>query len=421
MSATGSEIRDQLLKGVLPWWLENGVDRENGGVFTCFSNAGRLLSNEKYTWSQGRWAWLCSRIAFDSGDGIIAENPQLWAALSIETARFIQEHAILDGSVTAYRTSAEGQALPSGPQGEIAVSVLADLFAGLGLAGAARLPEAAGRERDEWLQSAHALLAHAEERIEARKAPSEPYPVRAGFKDAAGLMLLLNVGAQLHLACGSVESAETAGAALSQLLGDGSSEGMWKADTWWEYRPDSGDDLDTLLARHRTPGHLLEMLWMVMEAAEIVPGLAPSIPDWLPDLAIRALEAGWDDQHGGIFRYVDSTGDEPRGRLFGNDPYETLVTQTWDTKLWWVQVEALYATRLLAERFGRPDLLDWHERIWSYTLGTFPDPSGQEWLQIRDREGKPLDKVVALPVKDPFHIARSLLLTTELETRRTHT
>ncbi|BAS14424.1 N-acylglucosamine 2-epimerase [Arthrobacter sp. Hiyo8] len=129
MSATGSEIRDQLLKGVLPWWLENGVDRENGGVFTCFSNAGRLLSNEKYTWSQGRWAWLCSRIAFDSGDGIIAENPQLWAALSIETARFIQEHAILDGSVTAYRTSAEGQALPSGPQGEIAVSVLADLFA----------------------------------------------------------------------------------------------------------------------------------------------------------------------------------------------------------------------------------------------------------------------------------------------------
>ncbi|WP_284763451.1 AGE family epimerase/isomerase [Arthrobacter sp. efr-133-R2A-63] len=421
MSTTASEIRDQLLKGVLPWWLENGIDRKDGGVFTCFSNSGRLLSNEKYTWSQGRWAWLCSRIALDSEAGIIGEDPRLWATLSIETARFIQAHAILDGGVTAYRTSAAGQPLPSGPHGEIAVSVLADLFAALGLAGAARLPQAAAREREEWLHSAHALLAHAEERIEARSAPSEPYPVRAGFKDAAGLMLLLNVGAQLHLASGSAESAQTAGAALSRLLGDANAEGMWKAGSWWEYRPDSADDLDTLLARHRTPGHLLEMLWMVMEAVEIMPDLAPRIPGWLPDLAVRALEAGWDDQHGGIFRYVDSTGTEPRGRLLGNDPYETLVTQTWDTKLWWVQVEALYASRLLAERFVRPELLDWHERIWSYTLDTFPDPSGQEWLQIRDREGKPLDKVVALPVKDPFHIARSLLLTTELETRRTHT
>lgn len=421
MSKTASEIREQLLKSVLPWWLHNAVDRENGGVFTCFSNSGRLLSNEKYTWSQGRWAWLCSRIAIDSEAGIIDEDPQLWAGLALETARFIQAHAILKGGVTAYRTSAEGQALPSGPQGEIAVSVLADLFAALGLAGAARLPQADDQERSRWVQSAHALLAHAEERIKARTAPSEPYPVRPGFQDAAGLMLLLNVGVQLHLASGSAESAETATASLTELLGEGTSEGMWKADSWWEYRPDSSDDVDTLLARHRTPGHLLEMLWMVLEAAEVMPALGSRIPHWLPDLAVRALDVGWDDQFGGILRYVDGDGGEPRGRLFGNDAYETLVAQTWDTKLWWVQVEALYATRLLAERFGRPDLLDWHHRMWSYILDTFPDPSGQEWLQIRDREGKPLDRVVALPVKDPFHIARSLLLTTELETRRMHT
>ncbi|WAH99270.1 AGE family epimerase/isomerase [Arthrobacter sp. MMS18-M83] len=421
MSKIGSEIREQLLKSVLPWWLHNAVDRENGGVFTCFSNSGRQLSSEKYTWSQGRWAWLCSRIAVDSEAGIIDEDPQLWAELALETARFVQAHAILDGGVTAYRTSTEGQALPSGPQGEIAVSVLADLFAALGLAGAARLPQAGDQERSTWVQSAHALLAHAEERIKARTAPSEPYPVRPGFQDAAGLMLLLNVGVQLHLASGSAESAETAAASLTQLLGDGTTEGMWKADSWWEYRPDSSDDVDTLLARHRTPGHLLEMLWMVIEAAEVIPALESRIPNWLPDLAVRALDVGWDDQYGGILRYVDGDGGEPRGRLFGNDAYETLVAQTWDTKLWWVQVEALYATRLLAERFGRPDLLDWHHRIWSYILDIFPDPSGQEWLQIRDRGGKPLDRVVALPVKDPFHIARSLLLTTELETRRIHT
>jgi N-acylglucosamine 2-epimerase len=40
---------------------------------------------------------------------------------------------------------------------------------------------------------------------------------------------------------------------------------------------------------------------------------------------------------------------------------------------------------------------------------TFPDPSGKEWIQIRDREGTPIRRVVALPVKDPYHIARCFL------------
>jgi N-acylglucosamine 2-epimerase len=54
-------------------------------------------------------------------------------------------------------------------------------------------------------------------------------------------------------------------------------------------------------------------------------------------------------------------------------------------------------------------------RLTDYTLDTFPDPEGAEWLQVRDRAGRPLDRVVALPVKDPFHIARALLLALETE------
>lgn len=419
MSGIASEARSQLLTTVLPWWLAHGVDREHGGVLTGFSNTGQFLSSEKYTWSQGRWAWLCSRLALDSGAGIIDEDPQQWSQLAEQTARFIQAHALVDGPATAYRTTASGYPLPSGPQGEVAVSVLADLFAALGLAGAARLPDVDDAERAAWLDSAHALLANAERRIQARSAPSEPYPVRPGFTDAAGLMLLLNVGTQLHLASGSGQSADIAASALSQLFGNGTAEAMWSQGFWWEFRPDNASDADTLLARHRTPGHLLEMLWMVLEAADVLPD-APAVPAWLPDLAIQALEIGWDQEHGGIFRYVDSAGGEPAGRLFGDDRYETLVAQTWNTKLWWVHVEALYATALLAERFDRGDLRAWNKRIWSYTLAVFPDPEGQEWLQIRDRRGFPLDKVVALPVKDPFHIARSLLMTTELEYQRTH-
>ena len=44
----------------------------------------------------------------------------------------------------------------------------------------------------------------------------------------------------------------------------------------------------------------------------------------------------------------------------------------------------------------------------------FPDHKTGEWTQIRKRDGAPQQKVVALPVKDPFHIARNLILILEL-------
>jgi N-acylglucosamine 2-epimerase len=43
-----------------------------------------------------------------------------------------------------------------------------------------------------------------------------------------------------------------------------------------------------------------------------------------------------------------------------------------------------------------------------------PDSAIGEWIQIRDRRGEPLDIVVALPVKDPYHIARNLIQALEL-------
>lgn len=88
----------------------------------------------------------------------------------------------------------------------------------------------------------------------------------------------------------------------------------------------------------------------------------------------------------------------------------------WDDKLWWVHSEALYTTLLCYFRGGGTDFLDWHDRIFDYTFRTFPntDPSVREWIQIRRRDGAPQEKTVALPVKDPYHITRNLILLLEL-------
>ena len=45
------------------FWLENGIDKENGGVYTCLDRTGRVFSTDKSVWMQGRcawtFAWLC--------------------------------------------------------------------------------------------------------------------------------------------------------------------------------------------------------------------------------------------------------------------------------------------------------------------------------------------------------------------------
>ena len=55
-----------LVEEILPYWL-NKIDRENGGFYTCYNVLGdRLVSRDKYVWSQGRCVWLYARLALAS-------------------------------------------------------------------------------------------------------------------------------------------------------------------------------------------------------------------------------------------------------------------------------------------------------------------------------------------------------------------
>jgi N-acylglucosamine 2-epimerase len=101
---------------------------------------------------------------------------------------------------------------------------------------------------------------------------------------------------------------------------------------------------------------------------------------------------------------------------FANHPLTKKLLGGWSDKLWWVHSEAVYVTLLGYELTGKDGLKRLYDQVHAYTFDTFPhpDPALGEWIQIRDRQGQPMDKVVALPVKDPFHITRNLLFLIEL-------
>lgn len=54
--------KNELLNNVLPFWLNNSIDREHGGYFTCLTRDGVVFDTDKFIWLQGREVWMFSML-----------------------------------------------------------------------------------------------------------------------------------------------------------------------------------------------------------------------------------------------------------------------------------------------------------------------------------------------------------------------
>ena len=147
------------------------------------------------------------------------------------------------------------------------------------------------------------------------------------------------------------------------------------------------------------PGHAIESMWFVLHVArrrgdQALIQRAAEVIRW-------HLELGWDQEYGGIYLSRD---------IEGHPPYLPHS----DKKLWWPHVEALYATLLAHELTGEPWCLEWYDRVAEWAWSHFPAPNGGDWMQRLTREGQPTTEVIALPVKDPFHLPRGAMLIMQL-------
>ena len=57
-----------------------------------------------------------------------------------------------------------------------------------------------------------------------------------------------------------------------------------------------------------------------------------------------------------------------------------------------------------------PRWLEWHRRVMDWALARYPVAGPGEWRQRLTREGQPMTEFIALPVKDPFHLPRGLIV-----------
>jgi hypothetical protein len=85
-----------------------------------------------------------------------------------------------------------------------------------------------------------------------------------------------------------------------------------------------------------------------------------------------------------------------------------------DKKLWWPHTEALYALLLVHRLTGEAWCAEWYDKVHAWAFSHFRMPGVGEWRQRLTREGQPTSEVVALPVKDPFHLPRAAILIMQL-------
>lgn len=97
--------KKDLTENIMPFWMEHGWDRENGGVYTCVNRDGSLMDSTKSVWFQGRFAFICA-FAYNN-----VEKNQMWLDAAKSTLEFIEKHCFDEKGHMYFSVTADGQPL----------------------------------------------------------------------------------------------------------------------------------------------------------------------------------------------------------------------------------------------------------------------------------------------------------------------
>jgi len=366
-----------LTEAILPFWLQHAVDPD-GGLNTCLHDDGSLVSRDKWLWSQWRAVWVFSKL-YNT-----LEPRAEWLELAKSIYRFCTEHG-WDDATGGYRLCLrhDGAALKG------CESIYTDGFA---IYGMTELAKAVDSEEPIRLARKCADSVLARLRSPHEQIPHFPYPIPKGARVQGIPMIFSLVLWELGQLLDEDRYREAAVALSDEIFNH-------------FHRPDRDLVLERIAADNAefpaplgtavVPGHVIEDMWFQIHIARDL-GDVPRIAEACR-LVRRHVEFGWDHEYGGLFLARDA------------DDREEVGWEFHDTKLWWPHTETLYALLLAYEHTREPWCLEWYDRTHEFCFSHYPNREHGEWTQKLDRTGQPLTDVVALPVKDPFHLPRALI------------
>jgi len=367
--------RSELLDRTVPFWLKHAIDWQHGGILTCISDEGQIISQDKYMWSQLRAIWTFSALY-----NKIEPKPE-WLDVARHIFNFAKQYGRDEKGQWVFCVDKEGNIL----QG--ATSIYADGFAIYGLT---ELAKATGDQETidlalETYENVQSRLAH------PGSYKTEPYPLPEGVKAHGISMIFAQVFDELGHFLDNPEIINTSLHHATEVMDVYLRP---KQKLLYEFVRLDNSLLHSDRGRAVVPGHTIESMWFMIH---IFQQLDEQTRIRQAVEAIKwHIEFGWDEEYGGILLSRGAEGGEPWWNFA-------------DSKIWWPHTEALYALLLAYEISREQWCLDWFERVHNYAFSHYPVAQYGEWTQKLDRYGNKFTETVALPVKDPFHLPRSLM------------
>lgn len=367
--------RAELLERTVPFWLEHAIDWDNGGILTCISDEGQVLSTDKYMWSQLRAIWTFSALY----NKIEARTE--WLDVARHIFNFVKGCGRDDDGQWVFCVDQAGNIL----QG--ATSIYADGFAIYGLTELAR---ATGDS--EAIDLALQTYQNVQQRLAAPDSyQTDPYPLPEGVKAHGISMIFSQVFSELGYLLNRQDIIDASLHHAREVMD------VYRRPNrklLFEFASLDNSLINSPRGRAVVPGHAIESMWFMIHIFQRL-GNDERIRQAIETIKWH-IEFGWDEEYGGILLARDAE---------GGDPWWSFA----DSKLWWPHTESLYALLLAYQISGQPWCLDWFERVHNYAFSHYPVPGHGEWTQKLDRRGQKFTQTVALPVKDPFHLPRGLI------------
>jgi N-acylglucosamine 2-epimerase len=385
-------VKDELKRSV-DFWLNYGMDKEHGGVYTCLDREGKIFSTDKSVWMQGRCGWIFAYLCTTYG------KKEEWLEASRSCLDFLEEHCRnWDAEGRLYFTvTGDGK-----PLRQRRYCHSENFYC---IANAEYYYNTGDQVRIERARWAYDMVYKLNNGLIADPTGLGPKTIPETRQSRAfgDPMIFLNV-TDVMRRC-DPENKEYYDAKAKECV-----EKILK----YHFRPelkctletvgvDGELQTDTVAGRVVNPGHDIEGSWFLETEANYEDN--QELRETAQQMYRYAIEAGWDKKYGGLLYFIDALGCPP-------EAYEH------DMKLWWPHNEILIASMMFYRDTGDEYFLDWFFKTADYAKEHFADPQYGEWYGYLRRDGLPTEPACkGSTFKGPFHVPRCLTMLDQLMTQ----